>query len=689
MKKSSVFKKFRGAKETSIAARHLKRLCKMVNVKFFCRAALVVGMIIGVKDAWGITPNISVGSYHTCALTPSGGVKCWGRNNAGQIGNGTQTDSSTPVNVSGLSSGMSSVSAGYAHTCAVTTSGGVKCWGLNDFGQLGNGTTTNSTTPVDVSGITGVSSISAGGYHTCAVTSSGAIKCWGRNAYGQLGNGNTTDSTIPVDVNGLTTGVATVSTGNYHTCAVTSSGGVKCWGLNDIGQLGNGTTTNSNTPINVTGLTSGVAAVSSGGYYTCALTTSGGVKSWGNGGDGRLGNGATANSTTPVDVNGLASGVTALSCSEGGAHALVINSSGAALSWGDNDYGSLGNGSTADSSTSVNVSGLTSGLSSISAGGNTSCVLTSSADVKCWGRNDFGQLGDGTTTNNNTPVSTLIDLILPSISASDSPDPFSPEGDTYQDTTTFTLSASDTSGIASYNLKIYADAGKTQLKKTFSGTVNPPASVSWNGKGDDGIQVSNGTYTYVFQACDSASPSNCASTADATITVSAVAMKSGRTDETGTNGGATAYNNGRRIVRDSLGNIHLVYSSWATGEIYYVKSTDNGANWSSPLNLSNNTGNSRYPSIVIDSSNNLYVVWDDNSSGNYEIYYSKYTTSWSTPVNVSNTAGSSYYPSLAIDSNNYLHVVWYDVSGTSEIYYSKYTSSWSTPVNISNTAGSW
>jgi alpha-tubulin suppressor-like RCC1 family protein len=332
--------------------------------------------------------TISAGGFHTCAVTTAGGVKCWGSNGTGQLGDGTTTTRYTPVDVSGLTSGVATVAAGPGRTCAVSTAGGVKCWGSNPTGQLGDGTTKTRTTPVDASGLTfDVAAISVGTTQTCAVTTAGGAKCWGRNEDGQLGDGTTTHSTSPVDVSGLTSGVAAISAssgsagGTFHTCALTTAGGVKCWGKNDEGQLGAPADeecrfwgTCSTTPVDVSGLTSGVAAVSAGEEHTCALTTAGGVKCWGWG------------DTTPVDVSGLTSGVAAVAAGWG--HNCAVTTAGGVKCWGRNSHGQLGDGTTTRSTTPVDVSGLTSGVASVTAGFSHTCALTTEGGVKCWGRGD-------------------------------------------------------------------------------------------------------------------------------------------------------------------------------------------------------------------------------------------------------------------------------------------------------------
>jgi alpha-tubulin suppressor-like RCC1 family protein len=333
----------------------------------------------------------------------NGSASCWGSNLYGQLGDGSTTERHAPVLVSGLSSGVVSVSAGSYHSCAVTSAGAVKCWGDNLYGELGNNSTNENDLPVGVTGLsTGIVSVAAGRYATCAVTSAGGVKCWGKNLYGQLGNNSTSESHVPVDVTGLSSGVLSVSVGDDHACAVTSAGAVKCWGKNLYGQLGNNSTTESHVPVAVMGLATGAVAVSASEQHTCAVTSAGAVKCWGKNLYGQLGDSTTTERDVPVDVVGLASGVVAVAA--GADHTCALTSAGAIKCWGSNGDGRLGNNSTSESHVPVDVAGVASGGAVVTAGSSHTCAAVGLFIVECWGDNLYGQLGNNSTTDSHVPI---------------------------------------------------------------------------------------------------------------------------------------------------------------------------------------------------------------------------------------------------------------------------------------------
>jgi alpha-tubulin suppressor-like RCC1 family protein len=386
------------------------------------RAFTLAGLVAGAMAAGAFVPSapafvatataslVTAGHAHSCALLTSGAVKCWGSNDLGQLGDGTQTSSVTPVDTAGLTDAVV-LSAAYAHTCAVTSAGAAKCWGYNLHGEIGNGSpelfVTTPSTPTGLG--SGVASVASGNGHSCALLTNGGVQCWGYNAYGQLGDGTTTDRATPVSVSGLS-GVTAIAVGRRQSCAITSGGDVLCWGLNTAGQLGVGTQTGpetcdgiacSRTPVAVPGV-SGAASIMSGGFHTCAVTPSGGAKCWGANTNGQVGDGTFETRTSPVDVAGLTSGVAAIAT--GGLHTCAITSGGGAKCWGRDADGELGDGATSDSNVPVDVSGLASGVASLGLGYNHSCAVLDGGGVRCWGRNQSGQLGDGTTEGSSVPV---------------------------------------------------------------------------------------------------------------------------------------------------------------------------------------------------------------------------------------------------------------------------------------------
>ena len=363
-------------------------------------AGLVSAAATGARASVGAPVTaIATGGAHSCALAADGTVSCWGKDDAGQLGNGLVTTSatSTPVTVVGLS-GVTAITAGTGHTCALTTDRTVHCWGDNSAGQLGDGTTTNSATPVSVVGLSGVTAITAGFGHTCALTADQTVHCWGDNYDGQLGDGTKwTNSATPVTVVGLS-GVTAITAGYANSCALTRDGTAHCWG--------NNWTSSSLTPVTVPGL-SGVTAITAGWYHSCALTGDGLAHCWGENDYGQLGDGSTVNSVAPVVVSGLTS-VTAITAGYG--NSCAVTRGGTGYCWGANYYGQLGNGTT--SQTANPVPGVVSGLAgvtavSLDAGSSHACALTAAHTVHCWGYNYSGQLGDGTTTNRTTAVATV------------------------------------------------------------------------------------------------------------------------------------------------------------------------------------------------------------------------------------------------------------------------------------------
>lgn len=369
-----------------------------------CRHTCGWGCMAGACDD---AVELSAGYEHTCARRASGSVVCWGLNNNGQLGDGTTTHHLTPVAVAGLTDAVEIAAGGY-YTCARRCSGTVVCWGDNTWGQLGDGTATQHLAPVAVEGLTDAVEITSGGAHTCARRVSGTVVCWGKNSEGQLGDGTccdfTSHSETPAPVVGLTDAVE-IAAGSEHTCARRASGAVVCWGLNFSGELGDGASGGIGlSPVTVDGLNDAVElAAATGGIHTCARRASGTVVCWGDNTAGQLGDGTSRiNRLVPVLVSEL---VDAVEVSAGVADTCARRVSGAVVCWGWNGQGEIGDGTFGtDRFTPVAVTGLNDAVE-VSVGGDHACARRRSGAVVGWGFNDSGQIGDGTSGNNRlTPV---------------------------------------------------------------------------------------------------------------------------------------------------------------------------------------------------------------------------------------------------------------------------------------------
>ena len=314
----------------------------------------LIADVVGWFDAAPATTwaTLTAGYRHTCGVSTDGTAWCWGSNSSGQLGNGTPFDSAFPVQV-GTAATWATLAAGDHHTCGVRTDGTAWCWGANNTGQLGIGSTTTSTVPVQVGTATTWAHLSAGQDHTCGVRTDGSAWCWGFNPDGELGNGSTADSAVPVQV-GTTTTWVTLSVGAFHTCGVRTDGTAWCWGSNSTQQLGDGSVTDSAVPVRVTtSATSSWATLTAGSFHTCGVRTDGTAWCWGYNSYGQFGDGSLVSSGIPVQVGTATTWATLAAADH---HTCGVRTDTTAWCWGTNDNGELGNGTTSTTLVPVQVS---------------------------------------------------------------------------------------------------------------------------------------------------------------------------------------------------------------------------------------------------------------------------------------------------------------------------------------------
>jgi alpha-tubulin suppressor-like RCC1 family protein len=417
----------------------------------------VVSLGTGVAD-------LAAGDLHSCAVRSNGQVWCWGRNTSGQLGDASQVRRQVPVQVSGLNAAVQ-VSAGTQHTCARRDNGQAVCWGGNAAGALGDGSFANRLTPTQVLGLTQVVAISAGSDHSCALRSGGRLWCWGSNGNGALGDGSRSVALQPLPVPATGPSIHEVAPGASHTCVRPADGPVRCWGGNSSGQLGDGTVLQRLQPTPVAAPWQSARVLVAGGDSTCVIggqvpdpdrrgAVSDPLYCWGNNSTGQLGVGGTLDQLAPVLVTSASDSVTAIGL--GGSHACLayggtgfrlcsgsntagqacrgdlvqrdlflgcdaplsqvvavhsgasfgcaLTAAGAVHCWGSNVFGQLGNGGGGNSANPVPVAGLGAGVVEIVAGREFGCARLAAGGVQCWGRGNFGQLGNGAVDDAPTPT---------------------------------------------------------------------------------------------------------------------------------------------------------------------------------------------------------------------------------------------------------------------------------------------
>ena len=365
--------------------------------------------------------EVAAGPDHTCAITGAGTVKCWGANPSGQLGTGGgPADVALPADVSGIDSGATAVSAGWTHTCAVV-SGEVRCWGSNGTGQLGNGSTTPSATPVAVTLPAAAIAVATGELHTCALLAGGAVHCWGANGFGQLGIGAPTAPQLaPGEAVALPGAASAIAGGRTHACAILAAGGaLYCWGTDADGQVGDGgpQTNVQATPAAVVTQAGPALAnaidVRAGELHTCAAVTGGTgdeeLWCWGANALGQVGFDPERSVHYPAAVRPtVISNPRASQVAAGNGHSCALRSEGSLKCFGSNAFGQLGTASPdlgPPPSADVNVFGTSTSLPShVAAGGDHTCAILADGTLYCWGSNAHGELGDGTTAPRAPPA---------------------------------------------------------------------------------------------------------------------------------------------------------------------------------------------------------------------------------------------------------------------------------------------
>ncbi|HEV2778628.1 MAG TPA: hypothetical protein VGX25_04435 [Actinophytocola sp.] len=344
-------------------------------------------------------------SREAAAAATPGTMLAWGRNSAGQLGDGTTTGRALPAPVPNLT-GVTAFAEGSGFSLAVLSNGTVRAWGNNSNGQLGDGTKTDRATPAPIAGLANVVAVAAGAAHSLALLADGRLFAWGRNLHGQLGLGSAgTDQLTPVQVPNLgLSRVKALAAGDNFTLVLLADGRVLSCGGNGSGELGDGSTINRSTLAPVQNLIP-AKAIAAGRRHGMALLANGVIRAWGDNSNGQLGNGSTTDSPLPTTVNTDSLGGPAVAITCGGRHSLALMANGRVKGWGENTAGQVGDGGTTSPRVfPVSTAAGAETVIAIDAGFEHSMALSIDGTVRTWGQNSDGQIGDGTTTNRAKPT---------------------------------------------------------------------------------------------------------------------------------------------------------------------------------------------------------------------------------------------------------------------------------------------
>jgi len=368
------------------------RLFRLMSVLGLAVAGLVV-VAMPAQAVPGPWLRGSDGAFHTCGITTAKSLYCWGYNTSGQTGDGTVNTPRLSAHRVGAAGVWTSVDAGSAHTCGITTAKSLYCWGNNGAGQTGDGTINHPRLSLHRVGAAGVwTTVAAGRLHTCGITTAKNLYCWGYNGYGQTGDGTANTPRLTLHRVGAAGVWRSVAAGDTHTCGITSAKNLYCWGNNGFGQTGDGTTTSPRLSLHRVGAAGVWTSVSAGDFHTCGITAAKSLYCWGNNFNGQTGDGTVNTPRLSLHRVGAAGVWTRVDAGAG--HTCGITSAKSLYCWGYNGFGQTGDGTTTNPRLSLHRVGAAGVWTRVDAGGGHTCGITTAKNLYCWGHNQFGQTGD-------------------------------------------------------------------------------------------------------------------------------------------------------------------------------------------------------------------------------------------------------------------------------------------------------